>query len=312
MVAIVERVSEVSSGEGKRIVVDIYCRVSTDPQEDNTSLDEQEATGREYCREHGYIVGMVHREVFSGYHYRERQKLNLVRQRYREGKIRGVVIRTLDRLSRSQVHNAILMEEMEHHNVALYCIKENIDDTPMGKFIRMVLAFVAEMEREKIMDRTTTGRVSKAKAGEIVSGSKAPYGWTWNYIKDTVTGKTIHKEVILNKEVIRNKEGVETGEDELSILQWLAEQYADGVAAYELMRQLNERGIPSPTGMAWNARSIVRLISDPRITGKNAKVFAYQKRKTQQPLDPIDLPDGTYPEIISEELFERIQRAQGD
>src|SRR5712692_7940215 len=184
MVTIVERVSEVSSSEGKRIVVDIYCRVSTDPQEDNTSLDEQEAAGREYCLEHGYIVGMVHREVFSGYMYREREKLDLMRRRYREGKIQGVVTRTLDRLSRSQVHNAILMEEMEHHNVTLYCVKENIDDTPMGKFIRMVLAFVAEMQRDKIMDRTTTGRVSKAKAGKIVSGSKAPYGWSWLYDDD--------------------------------------------------------------------------------------------------------------------------------
>jgi len=290
------------------IIVDLYCRVSTDAQEDNTSLDEQEATGRAYCADHGLIVGMVHREVFSGYHYRERQKLDLVRQRYREGKIRGVVIRTLDRLSRSQVHNAILMEEMEHHKVTLYCIKENIDDTPMGKFIRMVLAFVAEMEREKIMDRTTTGRVNKAKAGEIVSGSKAPYGWTWNYVRDAATGKVMHKEVILNREAIRDKEGNETGEDELSIIQWLAEQYADGVAAHELTRQLNERGIPSPTGMSWRDRSIVRLVSDPRITGKNAKIFAYQKRKTNQPLDSIDLPDGTYPAIISEELFERIQQ----
>src|SRR5712692_5677917 len=127
MVTIVERVSEVSSSEGKRIVVDIYCRVSTDPQEDNTSLDEQEAAGREYCRENGLIVGMVHREVFSGYQYREREKLELMRNRYRSGLIQGVVIRTLDRLSRSQVHNAILMEEMEHHEIALHCVKEVIE-----------------------------------------------------------------------------------------------------------------------------------------------------------------------------------------
>jgi site-specific DNA recombinase len=307
MVAIVVRVSEDSSSEDNRIVVDIYCRVSTDPQEDNTSLDEQEAASREYCREHGYIVGMVHREVFSGYQYREREKLDLMRQRYREGKIQGVVIRTLDRLSRSQVHNAILMEEMEHHKIALYCVKENIDDTPMGKFIRMVLAFVAEMEREKIMDRTTTGRVNKAKAGEIVSGSKAPYGWTWQYIRDAVTGKVLHKEVILNQEVIRDIEGNETGETEVTILQWLAEQYAGGVPANNLKEQLNARGIPSPTGMEWNPRSIVRLLADRRITGKGAKIFAYQRRKTNQPLDSIDLPDGTYPAIISEELFDRIQ-----
>nr|MBA2679236.1 recombinase family protein [Ktedonobacteraceae bacterium] len=86
-------------------IVDIYARVSTDDQENNSSLDEQETDGRQYCKEHGLTVGMVHREVFSGYQYREREKLSLMRERYRDGKIQGVVIRTLDRLSRSQVHN---------------------------------------------------------------------------------------------------------------------------------------------------------------------------------------------------------------
>ena len=56
-----------------------------------------------------------------------------MRERYREGKIQGVVIRTLDRLSRSQTHIAILMEEMEHYYTTLYSIKEVIDDTPMAR-----------------------------------------------------------------------------------------------------------------------------------------------------------------------------------
>ena len=270
-------------------VVDIYCRVSTDPQEDNSSLDEQDTVGRAYCEANGLIIGMVHREVFSGYQYRERDMLDLMRQRYRAGDIQGVVIRTLDRLSRSQVHNAILMEEMEHHGVTLYCIKEAIDDTPMGKFIRMVLAFVAEMEREKIMDKTITGRINRAKEGKIVSGSKAPYGWQWQY-DDTGT-----KRVILHPE-------------EAAILKWMTEQYAEGVAAHNLRLQLNAKGIPSPTGMQWNDTTIVRLLSDERITGKNAKIFAYQNRITKQPLEPIDLPDGTYPAIISEELFALVQQ----
>jgi DNA invertase Pin-like site-specific DNA recombinase len=270
-------------------IVDIYCRVSTDPQEDNSSLDEQEQAGRDYCRVNNLVIGMVHREVFSGYAYRERDKLDLLRERYRTGIIQGVVIRTLDRLSRSQVHNAILMEEMEHHEVTLYCVKEDIDDTPMGKFIRMVLAFVAEMEREKIMDRTITGRINRAKEGKIVSGSKAPYGWQWQY------DDTGNKQVMLHTE-------------EAAVLRWLAEQYAEGVAAHSLRNQLDAQGIPSPTGIAWNETSIVRLLSDQRITGKNAKIFAYQKRKTKQPLEPIDLPDGTYPAIISEELFALLQQ----
>jgi len=161
------------------IIVDLYCRVSTDPQEDNTSLDEQEAAVREYCHANRLIIGMVHRETFSGYQYRERKKLSLMRERYREGKIQGIVIRTLDRLSRSQTHVAILMEEMEHYNITLYSVKEVIDDTPMGKFARMVLAFVAAMEREKIMHRTVTGKINKARDGKVVSGNKALYGWKW-------------------------------------------------------------------------------------------------------------------------------------
>src|ERR1700693_5535641 len=106
----------------------LYCRVSTDPQEDNTSLDEQEAVGRAYCEENGLIVGMVHREVFSGYVYREREKLSLMRERYLAGKIQGVVIRTFDRLSRKEVHFGILLEEMEHNGVAIHCVKEVLED----------------------------------------------------------------------------------------------------------------------------------------------------------------------------------------
>src|SRR6266702_6888341 len=210
MVTVVKRVSQDSSAQNAAIVVDIYCRVSTDPQEDNSSLDEQEAAGRAYCAEHGYVVGMVHRETFSGYQYRERRKLSLMRERYREGKIQGVVIRTLDRLSRSQTHVAILMEEMEHSNVVLYSVKEVIDDTPMGKFARMVLAFVAEMEREKILDRTLTGRLNKAKDGKIVSGAKPLYGWKW-----VLNGKGEKDHLVLD-------------EEQVTVLHKAAQEYADG------------------------------------------------------------------------------------
>ena len=72
------------------------------------------------------------------------------------------------------------MEEMEHYGVTLHSVKEVIDDTPMGKFARMVLAFVAEMEREKIMDWTITGKMNKARAGKVVSGIKPLYGWKWH------------------------------------------------------------------------------------------------------------------------------------
>ena len=88
------------------VIVDIYCRVSTDDQEDNTSLDEQEACGHEYCRENGSYCRPCLEETHSGFYYRD-EDLGEVRRRYQEGKIQGVVFRTLDRLSRKQEHVAI-------------------------------------------------------------------------------------------------------------------------------------------------------------------------------------------------------------
>src|SRR5215472_7425054 len=146
------------------------------------SHEEQERCGRDYCREHGFVVGMVHHETFTGFRYRERKKLSLMRDRYRDGKIQGVVVRTFDRLSRRQAHAAILMEEMDYHGVQFHCVMEpvNTEDKAMEQFVRMILAFVAEMEREKIMDRTMSGRVAQAKKGEIREGPKPLYGYRWH------------------------------------------------------------------------------------------------------------------------------------
>jgi site-specific DNA recombinase len=264
-------------------IVDIYCRVSTDIQEDNTSLDQQEADGRAYCRANGLVVGLVHREVWSGYQYREREKLALIRERYRDGKIQGVVIRTLDRLSRSQVHNAILMEEMEHHKITLYCVKEAIDDTPMGKFTRMILAFVAEMEREKIMDRTMTGRINRAKQGEAREGPKPLYGYTW------------HDEQKKDYRVIHEKQA--------EVCRWIHDEFDKGKGPRALLREV----VGKDANRKWTRGAIHQILSDPRRTGKDAQAFTRHLPGAKKPFEVVDLPEGTYPEIISPELFARNQ-----
>jgi site-specific DNA recombinase len=269
--------------------VDLYCRVSTDPQEDNTSLDEQEAAGRAYCEDNGLYVGVVHREVFSGYQYREREKLSLMRERYLSGKIQGVVIRTFDRLSRKEVHFGILLEEMEHNGVELYCVKEVLEDTIIGRLTRMFLGFLAEWEWEKIRERTTTGRINKAKEGKIVAGRKPPYGWKW----------------LLNDK--GEKVEIVHDEEQVVVIRWLADLYAEGVSTIELAKQLTESNIPTPeNGKQWQPIMIRRILSNERLTGKG-QIFFYGNPKSKEHLEPIDLPDGTYPPIISQELFDKLQ-----
>jgi DNA invertase Pin-like site-specific DNA recombinase len=95
---------------------------------------------------------MAHREISPGSTYREREQLGLMRRRYRDGRIRGVVVTTLDRLSRDLVHLAILMGEMEKYGITLHSVHEGAGGAFTGDFARLILDFVAEIEREKALD----------------------------------------------------------------------------------------------------------------------------------------------------------------
>jgi site-specific DNA recombinase len=277
------------------IVIDGYCRVSTDPQEDGTSLDEQERSIRRYCADNGFVVGMVHRETFTGYQYRERKKLTLMRDRYRNGEIQGVVVRTVDRLSRKQTHTAILMEEMEHHHIEFHCVMEpvNTDDKLMDQFVRSVLAFVAEMEREKIMDRMITGKVSKANNGKVVSGNKALYGWKWVHRRE-------------GDRIVRDH--LELDEEQAAVLRQAGAEYASGVSLHQIIDRLHEEGVPAPKGQRWYRHTLRHILTDPRMTGKNVQIFTVKNKHAKRHLEAIDLPDGTYPAILDEETYNKIVR----
>lgn len=132
-------------------IVDIYCRAAIS-RPGSSSLDDQEAACRAYCLEHDLTIGMIFREVASGLEYRNREGLTKLRKQYIAGQIQGIVATTLDRLSRSQVHLVILMEELEQYSVTFYAVKEQIDENPIEKLVRMALAFTAEVKRQKALD----------------------------------------------------------------------------------------------------------------------------------------------------------------
>ena len=67
----------------------IYLRVSTDDQEDNTSLEQQEKDCQEYCEHHGFMVAGAFREVFTSSVWRERKQFMEMRERYLRGEATG-------------------------------------------------------------------------------------------------------------------------------------------------------------------------------------------------------------------------------
>src|SRR5215203_5323849 len=70
--------------------------------------------------------------------------------------------------------------------VALECVTEKVEDSPLGKPVMSLRAFAAEVEREKIVERTTRGKLERARSGRI---PQAMGRGTYGYVYNPATGK---------------------------------------------------------------------------------------------------------------------------
>src|SRR5688500_2602115 len=100
----------------------IYCRVSSAGQEDGYSLDTQERAGRDWCTERGLTVVSVVHEVWSGGD-RHRPDLDALLDRLTPGDV--VLAYALDRVSRSQIDTAILIDRIESAGARLELVTED-------------------------------------------------------------------------------------------------------------------------------------------------------------------------------------------
>src|SRR5215469_9753537 len=159
----------------------IYCRVSTDKQEqDGESLEYQEEKGRKYAELHDIDVIAVLLEAKSGFiHYSHREKLTLARQMVRDHLADVIIVFDLRRFSRNFVHSAMIFEEIESNGGEIVSVSENIDNSLTGKLIRSILAWSAESEREKIVEYANRHWQTRLEHGLPVATGRAPFGWEW-------------------------------------------------------------------------------------------------------------------------------------
>ena len=122
-----------------------YARVST--QDQNLEL-QTEALQKAGCKK-------IFEDRMSG-SLAERPGLAQARESLRAGDT--LVVWKLDRLGRSVKHLIDLVGELQQHGIQFKSLTDSIDTgTPSGRFFFHVMASLAEMERELIVERTRAG-----------------------------------------------------------------------------------------------------------------------------------------------------------
>ena len=113
----------------------VYSRVSTDAQErDGTSLDTQERACREYAQAKGWTVAESIKDTASGSNL-DRPGIERVRQLLSQGFVDVVLAYAVDRLSRNQIHIAVLLDDIERADATLEFVTEDFENTPAGRLI---------------------------------------------------------------------------------------------------------------------------------------------------------------------------------
>jgi DNA invertase Pin-like site-specific DNA recombinase len=134
----------------------LYTRVSTDEQ--GNGLDVQRAElQRAAAFKNWSIYEWICDEGQSGKDL-ERPGLKRALQLIADGKADGLAVSKLDRLSRSVIDFALLLEWLEQARAALVALDMNVDTTTAsGRMLVAVLMAVAQWERETIAQRTRDG-----------------------------------------------------------------------------------------------------------------------------------------------------------
>jgi DNA invertase Pin-like site-specific DNA recombinase len=288
--------------------VAIYCRVSTaGQQEEGTSLRTQEAACREYAAERGWEVVGTFVDVHSGFDLHERPGMARLRALVAAGAVDAVVTYAVDRLTRNQMHLGVLLDEAERHDVRLEAVSEPLDQSAMGQFILAARAFTAEVEREKIRERSMRGKNARLAEGRLPTWTCDLYGY-----------RTDRERAV---RIVR--------EDEAEVVRFIFGAVVEGVSLHEICRQLNERGVPSPgvermtyrtpKTPRWHASSIHHTIANPayrglsvanrftRVKFRNPDTGKVNKRRevTKPEEDWTVLPEGLTPALVDAGVWER-------
>jgi site-specific DNA recombinase len=252
-------------------VAAIYVRVSTEDQGKGYSIPTQIEACQALATHDGYAMPEGYVLIDDGLSGAtlDRPALRQLRALIQARALAAVLVYDPDRLSRNLGHLLLLMEELSSCNVKLHIVSQPIDRGAEGMLLFQVRGAMAEYERAKLHERTTRGRLGRAKAGHMWGGA-VPLGYT--AIREP------------------HKARWEIDEDEAAVVRRIYGLCLQGgLSTRSIARILSEEGVPScldrrrnsgykrlPIGQ-WQPASVHNILTyEPYYTG----IAYFNKRKS--------------------------------
>ena len=269
----------------------IYTRKSTEEglEQEFNSLDAQRESAEAYIasqRREGWICLPTRYDDggFTGGNM-DRPALQRLLADIEDGKVDCIVVYKVDRLSRSLIDFARIMDVLERHHVSFVSVTQQFNTgTSMGRLMLNVLLSFAQFEREIISERTRDKIAAARRKGKWVGGRP-----------------------ILGYDLASTAAGgrVTVNEDEAAQVREMFELYLQNRSLIPTLREVDRRGWRTKRwttkkgdvrgGQRFTKESLYRLLTSVAYIGK----VRYRDQLYQ----------GEHPAIVSEALWHRVQDA---
>lgn len=240
----------------------IYCRKSTDDglEQEFNSLDAQREAGEAYIasqKHEGWIAlpSIYSDGGFTGANT-DRPAMQRLLEDIRGGRIDAVVTYKVDRLSRSLLDFARLMELFEEHGVSFVSVTQNFDTrTSMGRLTLNVLMSFGQFEREIIAERVRDKIAASKRKGKFMGGTP-----------------------VLGYDICPTTHRLQINAQEANTVRHIFRRFAEVGSGLTIARELNSKGITTKSwvtrdgtlrpGKPWNASLIYRILSNRTYLGQ--------------------------------------------
>lgn len=274
----------------------VYIRVSTDKEEQKSSIENQKELFVQLAKEKGWAIVDFYIDVESGTKDTKRYALKKLISDAKAKRFNLVVAKEISRLSRNGALSYTLRDTLLENKIDIVTEDgaiNTIKDKKMELFGLYV--WLAEQESNRTSSRIKAMFQTEANKGHFV-GSNPPYGYS-----------VINKKLIISKDATPN------------IVKRIYNEYLEGRGFDAIARGLYNDGIPTPAQVAkrkssndkWHGSSVRRILTNPHYTGmllqlRDTKPSVTSKRLLKSQEETV-MKENTHEAIIPLDVFMTVQ-----
>ncbi|MFJ7135413.1 recombinase family protein [Streptomyces fungicidicus] len=255
--------------------VGIYVRVSKDRKGQELGIQRQEKACRELCERMGWKILKVYPEndmSASTTSKRRRAQYTEMLRDARDGLLDGIVVYSIDRLTRRISELTSFLEEQQQHGFGFATTEGEDTSTANGRMILTIKGAVAQQETERMSERVNNSLLQRREQGKPHAGGKRQFGFR--------EGSHFRK----------------LDENEVGLIRagYLMLMDRNAMTPGDVARYWNSEGSTTPQGGAWTLQAVKRVFRSERTGG----IVTYKGQ---------DIGDSIYGAPLTREQWENVQ-----